>query len=80
MKKLLSVLSVGVVLGLANVVPASAAIIIDPEPPVLPTKTEQCKKGGWENYNGLFKNQGDCVSYVATGGKNLPDGPNAPGN
>jgi len=32
---------------------------------------EMCKEGGWENY-GIFKNQGDCVSYVATQGKNLP--------
>lgn len=39
-----------------------------------PTLTSQCKNGGWQNYtdaNGnMFKNQGDCVSYVATGGKN----------
>ncbi len=42
--------------------------------PDLPTSTEQCKKGGWQQY-GVFKNQGDCVSYVQTGGKNPPDGP-----
>lgn len=36
-----------------------------------PTSTEQCKKGGWQAY-GVFKNQGDCVSFVATGGKNPP--------
>jgi hypothetical protein len=39
-----------------------------------PTSKDQCKNGGWQNYadqNGHpFKNQGDCVSYVATGGKN----------
>jgi hypothetical protein len=35
----------------------------------LPTTTGQCKKSGWQNY-GVFKNQGDCVSVVATGGKN----------
>jgi len=40
-------------------------------PVVLPTDKNQCKKGGWESF-GVFKNQGDCVSYVATGGKNLP--------
>jgi parallel beta-helix repeat protein len=39
----------------------------------LPTSTEQCKKGGWQTY-GVFKNQGDCVSYVATKGKNGPNG------
>ena len=40
----------------------------------LPTNAEQCKKGGWRQY-GVFKNQGDCVSYVRTGGKNPPAGP-----
>jgi hypothetical protein len=28
----------------------------------------QCKNGGWQAY-GVFKSQGDCVSYVATKGK-----------
>jgi hypothetical protein len=37
----------------------------------LPTSTSQCKNGGWQNF-GVFKNQGDCVSFVATGGKNQP--------
>lgn len=32
---------------------------------------DQCKKGGWQAF-GVFKNQGDCVSYVATGGGNAP--------
>jgi hypothetical protein len=39
-----------------------------------PTSKDQCKNGGWMSYtdaNGTpFKNQGDCVSYVATGGRN----------
>jgi len=39
----------------------------------LPTATQQCKNGGWLTF-GVFKNQGDCVSYVATGGKNPPAG------
>jgi hypothetical protein len=39
----------------------------------LPTSKEQCKNGGWQTY-GVFKNQGDCVSFVATGGKNPPAG------
>jgi hypothetical protein len=38
-----------------------------------PSSKDQCKNGGWSNYtdaNGTpFKNQGDCVSYVATGGR-----------
>jgi hypothetical protein len=36
-----------------------------------PTTTADCKNGGWKTY-GVFKNQGDCVSFVATGGKNPP--------
>ena len=38
------------------------------------TSADQCKKGGWQfatdDLGNLFKNQGDCVSYVATKGKN----------
>ncbi len=37
----------------------------------LPTSKDQCKNNGWRNFPG-FKNQGDCVSFVATGGKNAP--------
>ena len=40
----------------------------------VPTKGE-CKNGGWQsmidNTGNSFKNQGDCVSYFATKGKNL---------
>lgn len=41
-----------------------------------PTTKDDCKNGGWKNFNGIytFKNQGDCVSFVATGGKNAPKG------
>jgi hypothetical protein len=39
--------------------------------PPLPTTRDDCKNGGWKTY-GVFKNQGDCVSFVATGGKNPP--------
>ena len=43
-----------------------------------PTDAEaDCKKGAWEDW-GVFKNQGDCVSYVETQGKNEP-GQNVPG-
>ena len=38
------------------------------EAPPLPTSKDQCKDGGWRNFPG-FKNQGQCVSFVATGGK-----------
>ena len=41
---------------------------------VVPTSAEDCKKGGWQTLTDAsgnkFKNQGDCVSYVATAGKN----------
>jgi hypothetical protein len=35
----------------------------------LPTSKDQCKNGGWETFGNTFKNQGQCVSFVATGGK-----------
>ncbi len=50
----------------------SGDIVVD-DAPALPTSKEQCKNGGWRTY-GVFKNQGDCVSFVATGGKNPPGG------
>jgi hypothetical protein len=34
---------------------------------------QSCKDGGWQQFTsspGPFKNQGDCVSYFASGGKN----------
>jgi hypothetical protein len=40
--------------------------VVDAQP--VPTSKDQCKKGGWKIY-GVFKTQGDCVSFVATGGK-----------
>ena len=44
-------------------------VVTDTRP--LPTSKDECKNGGWKTY-GIFKNQGDCVSFVATGGKNPP--------
>jgi hypothetical protein len=38
-----------------------------------PTSKDECKHGGWRDF-GVFKNQGDCVSFVATKGKNPPAG------
>lgn len=37
-----------------------------------------CKNGGWEAgvLGGSFRNQGDCVSYFATGGENPPSNGN----
>jgi hypothetical protein len=45
----------------------------DPCAPPLPTTKDQCKNGGWRNFPG-FRNQGDCVSFVATNGKNQSSG------
>ena len=40
----------------------------------LPTSIDECKNGGWKTF-GVFKNQGDCVSFVASKGKNPPSLP-----
>jgi hypothetical protein len=39
----------------------------------MPATKAACKKDGWRSF-GVFKNQGDCVSWVATGGRNPPAG------
>lgn len=40
-----------------------------------PTSKDQCNKNGWMTFNNpSFKNQGDCVSFAATGGKNSANG------
>jgi hypothetical protein len=40
-----------------------------------PADKEGCKKGGWmASTNPKFKNQGDCVSYLSTGGRNPGSG------
>jgi hypothetical protein len=48
-------------------------IVVVDVPPT-PTSADQCKNRGWRNFGSTFKNQGDCVSYVATMGKNQPSG------
>jgi hypothetical protein len=58
--------SVGIITGIVG----TGDIVVHDGPP-LPTSTDQCKSGGWKIY-GVFKNQGDCVSFVATKGKNGP--------
>jgi hypothetical protein len=45
-----------------------------PETTSTPTSKDDCKNGGWKNFTPAFKNQGDCVSFVATKGKNGPNG------
>jgi hypothetical protein len=52
----------------AEVVSGKITIV---DSPSVPTTKEQCKNGGWRNFPG-FKSQGDCVSFVATKGKNPP--------
>ena len=50
-------------------------------PNLVPTTADQCKHGGWRglaDHNGTpFKNQGDCVSFVATDGTNAAGAPPA---
>jgi hypothetical protein len=43
--------------------------VSDAQPPLIPTSKDQCQKGGWRNYGTTFKNQGQCVTFVATGDK-----------
>ena len=42
----------------------------------LPRTAADCKRDGWRQFDGTatFRNQGDCVSYVATEGRNPPRG------
>jgi len=58
-----------------NIAASVDVTINPPPPPPTPTTADQCKHGGWQGLtdtNGtLFKNQGDCVSFVATHGTNL---------
>jgi hypothetical protein len=42
-------------------------------PVPVPTTTNDCIHGGWQTFAD-FKNEGDCVSFVATNGKNPPAG------
>jgi hypothetical protein len=51
------------------------AFVLSESPNPSPRIIGQCKHHGWESYPWLgFKNQGDCVSFVATGGKNPSSG------
>ncbi len=48
-----------------------------------PTSKDQCKDGGWQTFtdaqgNTAFKNQGDCVSYVASNGHSDPGPSSSP--
>ena len=54
---------------------AGATVFNFEVPPPVVTSINQCKGGGWLTYvdsaGNAFNNQGDCVSYVATRGRNL---------
>ena len=56
---------------LANMNDQGDLVVTDARP--LPASKDQCKNGGWQNF-GVFKNQGDCVSFVATKDKHPPAG------
>ena len=45
-------------------------VVHDAQP--LPTAKDECKAGGWRDFGSTFKNEGQCVSFVATGGKKQP--------
>jgi hypothetical protein len=60
----------------AFVPPLSAAEVIDGDiaivdAPPLPTSKDECKQDGWRAF-GAFRNQGDCVNFVATAGERVP--------
>ncbi|MDQ4133997.1 MAG: PQQ-binding-like beta-propeller repeat protein [Actinomycetota bacterium] len=54
----------------ARVTPGEEAPESDGDTAVLPSTKDQCKDGGHEDFG--FKNQGECVSFVVTGGKDQP--------
>jgi hypothetical protein len=60
--------SIGIVVSTSPFGVGSAFIRFDP------LTKDMCKDGGWQNIQSSppFKNQGDCVSFVATGGTNPP--------
>jgi len=51
-------------------VTAGDIVVVDAQP--LPSSREQCKDGGWHNFGGTFKNQGQCVAFVERGPKPKP--------
>jgi DNA-binding beta-propeller fold protein YncE len=53
---------------------APTAVATTP-PPSVPKTKDDCRNGGWRTFGPPpFKNQGDCVSFVATHGRNHPGG------
>jgi hypothetical protein len=63
MKKALFVLATLAVVGTAYARASSIGAAPSPD-------KEKCKNGGWQTFTSpTFKNQGDCVSFFASGGK-----------
>lgn len=61
--------------GTADVSDITVNGVLQEPAPSTPTSKDACKNGGWQTFsNPSFKNQGDCVSFVATKGKNPPSG------
>jgi hypothetical protein len=61
--------------GTADVSDITVNGVLQEPAPSTPTSKDQCKNGGWKTFTDpSFKNQGDCVSFVATHGKNPPNG------
>lgn len=58
--------------------PPDSGVDPDPDPdpePERPTTREECMGAGFRDFEELgFRNQGDCVAFVQTGGKNEPGG------
>ena len=63
-----ALLATGLQIGPTTITSGDITVV---DAPALPTAKDQCKNGGWRAF-GVFKNQGDCVSFVATNGKNQP--------
>jgi hypothetical protein len=59
---------------LPPLVPLHGYVAVFDAPPPAPTSKDQCKNEGWRDFGSTFKNQGDCVSYLATHGRNQPSG------
>lgn len=46
---------------------ASSTKVFDFEPTISPTTKQSCKNDGWKTFNTpVFKNQGDCVSFIVS--------------
>ncbi len=59
--------------------PALDNVVINETLPAL--TANNCKKNGWKTMNdgaNMFKNQGDCVSFFSTNGKNMGAGASIP--